>query len=128
MTDNVTKKRGRPAGSKNVAKKPAQPKKKPLSQAKELRTIKRSAMKEDIPEEKKIEYKRMTPLEFALEVMNDETQEPARRDKMAVACLPYMHYKKGEGGKREAVEDNAKEAAKGKFAPSAPPQLVINNK
>ena len=34
---------------------------------------------------------RMTPLEYMLEVLNDEGQPNARRDKMAKAAAPYFH-------------------------------------
>lgn len=32
-----------------------------------------------------------TPLEYMLRVMNDETQENDRRDKMAMGAAPYVH-------------------------------------
>lgn len=64
------------------------------------------------------------PLAYMLEVMNDPTADEARRDKMAVAAAPYMHIKKGEGGKKDEQGAAAKRAAGGKFAPAAPPKLV----
>lgn len=69
-----------------------------------------------------------TPLEYALDVMNDPTQDELRRDRMAVAAMPFVHLKKGEGGKKEQSADSAEKAQKGKFSPTAPPKLVVNNK
>jgi hypothetical protein len=31
------------------------------------------------------------PLEYMLQIMNDRRQPSARRDKMAIACAPYLH-------------------------------------
>ncbi|WP_222852968.1 hypothetical protein [Massilia genomosp. 1] len=48
--------------------------------------------------------------------------------KALTALLPYVHCKKGEGGKKDQKQDAAKVAAQGKFgAPPAPPRLVANN-
>lgn len=43
--------------------------------------------------------------------------------KALIALLPYVHTKKGEGGKKEQRHAEAKKVA-GRFAPSAPPRLV----
>lgn len=48
--------------------------------------------------------------------------------KAAVAAVAYTHAKVGEGGKKDQAADKAKQASKGKFAPSAPPRLVVSNK
>lgn len=45
----------------------------------------------------------------------------------AAAALPFLHAKLGEGGKKDAKNDAAKKAAN-KFAPTAPPKLVVNNR
>ncbi len=68
------------------------------------------------------------PLDYMLKVMNDPMADESRRDKMAVAAAPYMHVKKGEGGKKDERQDAAKKAGGGKFAPAAPPRLVVSNK
>ena len=70
----------------------------------------------------------MTPLDYMLSVMNDSEAECERRDKMAVSAAPYVHGKKGEGGKKEEKQDAAKKASAGKFAPSMAPRLVSNNR
>jgi hypothetical protein len=103
--------------------------KKPRSTTKKTTTISNDEKIEEkiIENDKKI-AKKLTPLEFALQVMNDETQEDARRDRMAIAALPFMHMKKGDGGKKESEKDNAHAAVKGKFNPSAPPKLAVVGK
>lgn len=71
----------------------------------------------------------LTPLEYALKVMNDPNEPKERRDRLCVAAMPFVHTKKGEGGKREKAAENAnKVAAGGKFATATAPKLVVNNK
>ncbi|WP_279047256.1 terminase small subunit [Cedecea davisae] len=69
------------------------------------------------------------PLEFLKSVMNDITEETDVRKDAAKAMLPYIHPKKGEGGKKDARNAAAKVAAgASKFGAMAPPKLVVNNK
>ncbi|WP_425322935.1 terminase small subunit [Escherichia coli] len=70
------------------------------------------------------------PLEFLKAVMNDVSEETDVRKDAAKAMLPYLHPKKGEGGKKDARHAAAaKVAATGsKFGAMAPPKLVVNNK
>ena len=44
--------------------------------------------------------------------------------KALTALLPYVHTKKGEGGKKDQRAEAAKKAGVGRFTPSAPPRLV----
>jgi hypothetical protein len=44
--------------------------------------------------------------------------------KALTALLPYVHTKKGEGGKKDQRADAAKKANVGRFTPAAPPRLV----
>lgn len=67
------------------------------------------------------------PLAFLLSVMNSAETDARLRVRAAVAAAQYVHTKRGEGGKKESAEKAAGEAASGKFAPSAPPRLVVNN-
>lgn len=72
-----------------------------------------------------------TPLAYMLDVMNDPGAEVARRDRMAIAAAPFMHPRVAEesgAGKREKEAEAARQAATGKFAPPAPPRLVVDNK
>jgi hypothetical protein len=65
----------------------------------------------------------MTPLEYMLSVMNDESADDARRDRMAQAAAPYVHEKPGDSvkGKKEERQEAAKRAATGIYAvPDAP--------
>lgn len=67
------------------------------------------------------------PIEYLKAVMNGvEPDDIGRRD-AAKAMLPYMHPKKGEGGKKDA-KNNAAKAAASKFGAMQPPKLVVSNK
>ncbi|WP_455424912.1 terminase small subunit [Dryocola sp. LX212] len=69
------------------------------------------------------------PLEFLKSVMNDLSEDTDVRKDAAKAMLPYIHPKKGEGGKKDARNAAAKIAAgASKFGAMAPPKLVVNNK
>lgn len=69
------------------------------------------------------------PLEFLKAVMNDVSEDVDVRKDAAKAMLPYVHAKKGEGGKKEARNAAAKVAATAsKFGAMTPPKLVVNNK
>ena len=45
----------------------------------------------------------------------------------AIAAVQYTHNKRHDGGKKEEQAEKAKKAAGGRFAPKAPPKLVVNN-
>lgn len=66
-----------------------------------------------------------TPLQHMLDVMNDESADPGRRDRMAIAAAPYVHRaaRTGQPGVKDQRTEAAKRASQGKFAPSAPPKL-----
>lgn len=68
------------------------------------------------------------PKTWLLAAMKNPLLDPRQRIDAAKAALPYCHQKLGEGGKKEQKQDAAKKAAGGKFATSAPPKLVVNNK
>ena len=68
------------------------------------------------------------PLEFLKAVMNNAAEDIDTRKDAAKAMLPYLHPKKGEGGKKDARHAAAKVAATAsKFGAMAPPKLVVNN-
>lgn len=71
----------------------------------------------------------LTPLEYMLRVMNDEDAPDDRRDRMAIAAASFVHprMEKASEGKKEITAEAAKNSAVGKFAPSAPPKLIVNN-
>lgn len=58
---------------------------------------------------------KMKPLEYMLTVMNDETAEAARRDRMAMAAAPFVHAKAEAAtpGKKEQAAIAATTAEKG---------------
>lgn len=77
----------------------------------------------------KAEGEKLEPLEYMLKVMNDPTENPDMRARMAIAAAPFRHARKGEGvGKKQEREDRAKAAGGGRFAPSAPPSLKVVKK
>jgi hypothetical protein len=64
----------------------------------------------------------LTPLEYALKVMNDATQCPERRDRFCIALLPYFHSKMGELGKKDHANKTTKLANEsGRFKASVTP-------
>ncbi|MBP0589289.1 terminase small subunit [Paraburkholderia sp. LEh10] len=67
------------------------------------------------------------PKAFLLAAMNDPMTEPKLRIDAAKTLMPFVHQKLGEGGKKDAQADAAKKAAN-KFAVTAPPKLVVNNR
>lgn len=67
------------------------------------------------------------PLEYLKAVMNGVEEDDMGRRDAAKAMLPYIHTKKGEGGKKDAKNEAAKKAAN-KFAVQQPPKLVVNNR
>ena len=68
-----------------------------------------------------------TPLDVLQQTMRDPDVPLALRIAAARAAAPFVHQKMGEGGKKEEKSTAAKKAAKGRFSPSAPPKLVVNN-
>ena len=68
------------------------------------------------------------PVKFLMSLMDDAGADVKIRADAAKALLPYTHAKKGEAGKKTEQQEAAKVAARGKFAPMAPPRLVANNK
>ena len=67
------------------------------------------------------------PQKFLLDLMNDPAADPRMRLDAAKALMPFMHGKPGAGKKDERVQA-AKKVSTGKFAPAAPPRLIVNNK
>lgn len=66
-----------------------------------------------------------------LGVMNDTAADEARRDRMAIAAAPFVHARvDASGGKKAERQANAERAVAqgGKFAPPAPPKLIVSNK
>ncbi|NIF15642.1 terminase small subunit [Pantoea sp. Cy-639] len=66
------------------------------------------------------------PKDFLLAVMNDAGSEPKLRVDAAKALMPFLHPRKGEGGKKEERQKAAEQAAS-KFSRQAPPRLAAAN-
>lgn len=67
------------------------------------------------------------PLEFLLDVMQGAVEASPTQVRAAVAAAQYLHNRLGGSGKREAEAEAAKRAARGRFAPKAPPKLIVSN-
>lgn len=78
-----------------------------------------------LPPDAEVEIGNMTPLEYALQVMNDPREPKERRDRLCVAAMPFVHTKKGEGGKREKTVDDANKAGTGKFSTIPAPLRAV---
>lgn len=64
------------------------------------------------------------PLQFLTDQMNNTGLDARLRIDAAKALMPFVHHKKGEGGKKDERLDAAKKVASGKFGAFAPPRLV----
>ena len=58
---------------------------------------------------------RRTPLEYLVDLYNDPTVDPHRRDRACIACLPYLHRNLAKVGKKEQAE-KAAHAGSNRFA------------
>ncbi|WP_198116915.1 hypothetical protein [Massilia rhizosphaerae] len=63
------------------------------------------------------------PLVFLKAVMNDPGTEAKMRVDAAKALMPFVHVKKGEGGKKEQKQADAEKVAS-KFSQAAAPRLA----
>lgn len=62
---------------------------------------------------------RMSPLEYMLAVLNDDSADEQRRDRMAIAAAPYVHARAEAvaGGKKAQRQERAEQsAAEGLYA------------
>jgi hypothetical protein len=66
-------------------------------------------------------------LQFLQNVALGRTEATNLQVRAAIAAVQYTHTKRGDGGKKDEVSERAKKAAGGRFAPKAPPRLVVNN-
>ena len=64
------------------------------------------------------------PKDFLLATMNDFEAEAKLRVDAAKALMPFVHSRKGEGGKKDAAKDAADKAAAGRFGVRQPPKLT----
>jgi len=61
------------------------------------------------------------PKDYLLDDMNDPKLDRKDRRDAAKALMPFLHARKGEGGKKEERQDAAKKAGAGKFSAAPPP-------
>ena len=67
------------------------------------------------------------PMAFLRAAMNDAALDPKQRIEAAKAMLPYTHKRLGEGGKKEAKQEEAENIAR-KFSAGRPPLRVVGGK
>lgn len=66
------------------------------------------------------------PMDLLKAEMNNPLVDVKTRIQAASALLPYMHQKQGEGGKKDKLDEGAREATTGRFQPMPPPpQLAL---
>ncbi|WP_317002361.1 hypothetical protein RYH72_003032 [Pseudomonas syringae pv. actinidiae] len=65
------------------------------------------------------------PKDFLLAVMNDFQTEAKLRVDAAKALMPFVHQRRGEGGKKERAKEKAAGAANGKFGVRKGPLSVV---
>lgn len=65
------------------------------------------------------------PQDFLRALMNDASEDMRLRMDAAKTLMPFVHQRKGEGGKKEAKQEAAEKVAS-RFSPSAPPKLVAS--
>lgn len=69
-------------------------------------------------------------LEFAMATINDPAAELDGKIRLAIAAMPFQHPKIADvkATKKDAQNQAAKAASKGKFAPATAPKLIVNNR
>ncbi|MNG13546.1 hypothetical protein D3C84_972310 [compost metagenome] len=67
------------------------------------------------------------PKAFLIATMNDYDADAKLRVDAAKALMPFIHPRKGEGGKKEEKEHAAKTASKGKFGAAPPPPTHLRS-
>jgi hypothetical protein len=63
-------------------------------------------------------------LEMLQSVALGKVKATSLQVRAAIAAVQYTHTKRGDGGKKDEANVNAKSKVAGRFAPSAPPKLV----
>lgn len=74
------------------------------------RKARQPAATSNTPNEKPMAVEADSPLDWMLRVMNDESADPRRRDRMARAAAQYVHARAAEPGKKASRAENAKTA------------------
>lgn len=64
-------------------------------------------------------------LDFLASVRRDKSAPADLRVRAAMVEAQYTHVRTRDGGKNIAKSEKSQEAAKGKFAPGAPPKLAV---
>ena len=84
--------------------------------------------KEKPPPPPPIEIAERDMLSLLQDVALGRVEATALQVRAAIAAVQYTHTKRGDGGKKEEAATLAEQAGKGRFAPKAPPKLIVNNR
>jgi hypothetical protein len=94
-------------------------------------TAREPAQQIDLPPDVKRAARKnnLSPLAYCEAVMNDEGADVARRDRLAIAALPFRHRRMSdeEPSKKEQRDATARKMDTGRFATPAAPKLVVDN-
>ncbi|WP_342617211.1 hypothetical protein [Rhodoferax sp. GW822-FHT02A01] len=74
--------------------------------------------------EQPVDLGSLNMLEMLQSVALGKVKATSLQVRAAIAAVQYTHTKRGDGGKKDEANANAKTKAAGRFAPSAPPKLV----
>ena len=75
-----------------------------------------------------VDVSKLNMLELLQAVALGKVQATPLQVRAAIAAVQYTHTKRGDGGKKDEIQEKAERAAVGRFSPAAPPRLVANNK
>ena len=68
------------------------------------------------------EYERKSPLEYLVDLYNDPTVDAQRRDRAAIAALPFLHRHMAKMTKAEEQQDRLDAMRDDRFEPPVVPQ------
>ena len=73
------------------------------------------------------EYERKSPLEYLVDLYNDVTIDAQRRDRAAIAALPFLHRHMAKITKAEEKQDRLDAVCDDRFLPRVVPQGQVRD-
>ena len=70
------------------------------------------------------EYERKSPLEYLVDLYNDVTADVQRRDRAAIAALPFLHRHMAKMTKAEEKQDRLDSISDDRFLPPVAPRVT----
>src|SRR5215471_18539927 len=71
------------------------------------------------------EYERKSPLEYLVDLYNDVTADVQRRDRAAIAALPFLHRHMAKMTKAEEKQDRLDALQDDRFVPRVVPKRQV---